>query len=108
MACERVIIRKPGEGAANLGLHARMLVQVAELTHSQHAARTVEFLFGRPVFAGGHFVDHAAIPRPTALRFLAVLRDGGILRTIREGSGRRAAIYAFSEILNIAEGRPLL
>ena len=93
---------------AILGLHARMLGQVAELTHSQHAARTVEFLFGRPVFASSHFVDHAAIPRPTALRFLAVLRDGGILRTIREGAGRRAAIYAFSELLNIAEGRPLL
>ncbi len=93
---------------AILELHARMLRDVAALTHSQHAARAVDFLFGRPVFASSHFVEHAGIPRPTALRFLAVLRDGRLLRTIREGAGRRPAIFAFPELLNIAEGRTLL
>jgi Fic family protein len=93
---------------AILDLHARMLHRVAELTHSQHSGRAVDFLFGHPVFASNHFVEHSGIPRPTALRFLTVLRDGGILRTIREGAGRRAAIYAFPELLNIAEGRALL
>jgi Fic family protein len=93
---------------AILELHQRMQHEVAELTHSQHSGRAVDFLFGRPVFASTHFVEHSGIPRPTALRFLALLRDAGILRTLREGAGRRAAIYAFSTLLNIAEGRRLL
>lgn len=93
---------------AIVDLHQRMLHEVAELTHSQHAGRAVDFLFSRPVFASTHFVEVSEIPRPTALRFLTVLREAGILQTIREGAGRRPAIYAFPTLLNIAEGRQLL
>ncbi|HMU53176.1 MAG TPA: Fic/DOC family N-terminal domain-containing protein [Geminicoccaceae bacterium] len=93
---------------AILELHQQMQRRVAELTHSQYAGLAVDFIFSRPVFASPHFVGGSRIPRQTALRFLAVLRDGGILRTIREGAGRRAAILAFSDLLNIAEGRAVL
>ena len=44
------------------------------------------------------------IPKPTAKRILAVLRDEKILRTLQEASGRRSAIYAFSELINTSEG----
>lgn len=84
-----------------------MTTQVVELTHSQYAGRAADFLFSRPVFASTHFVESAQIPRQTALRFLAVLREAGVLRTIREGAGRRPAILAFTDLLNIAEGRPV-
>jgi hypothetical protein len=60
------------------------------------------------VFASTHFVEGSEIPRPTALRFLALLREAEILRVLREGAGRRAAIYAFPTLLNIAEGRDVL
>jgi Fic family protein len=89
---------------AILGLHQDMLRDVANLTHSQYAGRAVEFIFFRPVFASTHFVEDSDIPRPTALKILATLRDADILRTVREGAGRRAAIYAFPALLNIAEG----
>jgi hypothetical protein len=29
----------------------------------------------------------------------------GVLKSLRESSGRRPAVYAFRELLNIAEGR---
>lgn len=93
---------------AILDLHQTMLHQVAEVTHSQHSGRAVDFLFSRPIFASTHFVEGSSIPRPTALRFLAVLRDAGILQCLQEGAGRRPAIYAFPNLLNIAEGRPVL
>jgi len=86
-------------------LHRRMLATVAKATHSEHANSAVEFLFGQPVFASSHFVEASQIPRPTALRFLRVLRDQGILRTILEAAGPRPAIYAFPELINIADGR---
>lgn len=90
---------------AILDLHQKMLRDVAELTHSQHSARAVEFLFSRPVFSSSHFVDGAGIPRPAAFRILGILREHGVLQTLREAAGRRAAIYAFRSLLNIAEGR---
>lgn len=93
---------------AILDLHQQMLREIAELTHSQHAGRAVEFLFSRPVFASPHFVEGSDIPRPTALRMLGLLRDAGVLQAIREGAGRRPTIYAFLMLLNIAEGRDVL
>ena len=93
---------------AILGLYQEMQRRVIELTHSQHAGRAVEFIFSRPIFASPHFVDGAGIPRPTAQRVLVLLRESGILATLREGAGRRAGIYAFSSLLNIAEGRRVL
>jgi Fic family protein len=90
---------------AIINLHQDMLHQVAELTHSQHSGRAVEFIFSRPIFPTTVFVERGGIPRPTALRIVQVLRDEGILRTVREGAGRRPAIYAFPALLNIAEGR---
>jgi hypothetical protein len=85
-----------------------MSSEVARATHSEHANRAVEFLFSRPIFASTHFVETSEIPRPTALRFLRMFRERGVLRVVREGSGRRPTIFAFPELLNIVEGRAVL
>jgi hypothetical protein len=39
---------------------------------------------------------------------LKKLKDSGVLTTIRESSGRRAAILAFPKLLNITEEREVL
>jgi hypothetical protein len=39
---------------------------------------------------------------------MGILRDNSILTTLREPSGRRAGVYAFSELLNLAEGKDVL
>lgn len=93
---------------AILELHQHMLRRVAELTHSQYSGHAVSFIFARPIFSSTRFVEGSGIPRPTALKTLGTLRDAGVLQTLREGGGRRAAIYAFPELLNIAEGRRIL
>jgi Fic family protein len=90
-----------------LDLHKQMQRDAAELTHSQHSVRAVEFLFSRPIFASTHFVDGSGIPRPTALRILRVLRDAGVLGTIRQGTARTAAIFVFPQLLEIAEGKAI-
>jgi len=87
-----------------LKLYDRLKFQLAELTHSQHAVRALDFLFQTPVFGAPTFLSQAGIPRPTAARILNLLRDADILATITEGRGRRAGIYAFRELLNAAEG----
>jgi len=93
-----------------IALNTRMQREVAERTHSQFAGLAVDFIFSRPVFPSPLFIDNAGIPRESAQRILRLLREGDepILRTIRAGSGRRPAILAFPELLNIAEGRNVL
>ena len=87
-----------------LALYDRIKTQVADLTHSQHTMKAVDFLFQTPIFGAPAFTNHAGIPKPSASRILALLRDAGILLTLEEGRGRRAGIYAFRELLNVAEG----
>jgi len=41
----------------------------------------------------------------TSKRILNVLLENGILKIIRESSGRKPAIYAFPELINTAEGK---
>lgn len=89
---------------AILSLYNRIKTQVADLTHSQHAIRAVDFIFQSPIFSAPLFTNHSEIPKPTANRILTLLREEGILLTIQEGRGRRPGFYAFRELLNIAEG----
>jgi Fic family protein len=90
---------------AILSLYERTKLEVVELTHSQHAIRAVDFLFQQPIFAGNHFVEAAHIPKPTATRILGLFRRCGLLTVLREGRGRRPGIFAFRELLDVAEGR---
>ncbi|WP_077035145.1 Fic family protein [Pelomonas sp. KK5] len=91
-----------------LGLYEEMKQHVAALTRSQHAIAVLDALFDRPVFQSADFVTRTGIPRPTALAMLRTLREAEILHPVREASGRRAAVLAFRELLELAEGRPLI
>lgn len=82
--------------------------QLVELTHSQYSIHALDFIFSRLVFKSTDFTGINEIPTPTAKRILAILRDNGIFTVLREPSGRQAAIYAFPELINIAEGRDVL
>ena len=80
---------------------------VVSTTHSQHAIRALDYFFNTPIFNSTDFIAMSQIPAPTARRILRLMVDSGLLRTARAGSGRRSAIFAFSELLNIAEGRDI-
>jgi len=90
---------------AMLALYERLKTDVPILTRSRHAIRAVDFVFSTPVFLASHFATHSKISKPTALRILNLMREKGILRLIRSGSGQRSSVYAFPELFNIAEGK---
>ena len=46
--------------------------------------------------------------RITANGMLRQLDAGGLIKIVREGLGRRAAVYAMPQLINIAEGRAVL
>lgn len=87
-----------------LTLYDKKKGQLIEITHSQYAIHALDFLFGRPIFMATDFTNNEGIPSATAKRMLSLLREEDILKTIREPSGRRPAMYAFRELLNVAEG----
>ncbi len=90
-----------------LSLYNRVKKQIADLTHSQHSIRAVDFIFQTPIFTAPTFTHYSDIPKPTANRILTLLRDENLLYTIQEGKGRRPGIFAFLELLNIAEGKEI-
>lgn len=93
---------------AMMTLYETMKHRIAELTRSQYAMAVLDTLFDRPIFQSGDFVQRSGIPKQSALPFLRSLREAGILRVLRESSGRRSAVLAFPELLNCAEGREVL
>ncbi|MDR1146762.1 MAG: Fic family protein [Verrucomicrobiales bacterium] len=93
-----------------LSLYHRLKAESPDFTHSQHAIRAVDFIFKTPIFSASHFTNpkHSGIPKPTATRILNLMRGKQILATVREGRGRQSGIYAFKELLNIAEGKEFI
>ena len=90
---------------AILELYNQKKLELVELTHSQYCILALDWVFERPIFKSSDFVASAGIPAPTARRMLALFRDNGLLTTLVEAAGRKSAVYAFRELLNIAEGR---
>ncbi len=80
---------------------------IVEQTHSQYAVKALDWFFAQPIFATPTFISAVDIPEPSAKRLVRAARDGGLLREVRPGRGRRSAIYCFPELLEIVEGRPL-
>lgn len=86
-------------------LYDAMKARVRDITHSQHSAQVVDALFDRPTFQVGEFSKRTGINIQTAHALVRQLHEEGVVTVIRESSGRRAAIYAFPWLVNIAEGR---
>jgi len=80
---------------------------IASATHSQYSVRALDWIFSRPIFKTSDFIANVDIPRPTATRIIRILRDERLLWEVRSASGRRSAVLAFRQLLDIAEGRPL-
>jgi Fic family protein len=89
-----------------LALYQQKKDWIVDRTKSPHAIRALDFLFCTPIFKSLDFIDQAKIPQATARRILSLVSGpDGLLKTLRESGGRRPAVYAFRELLNMAEGR---
>ena len=104
-AIQRQAVQNAAKAREILALYDSRKEWVVEETHSQHAIRALDFVFRDPVFIASEFIHESNIPTATARRILNILSDKGLLSMFREGSGRRPAIYAFTELINIVEGR---
>ena len=108
--CEFFLQRLTEQAAKNESKATRMLELyraksqwIIDATNSSHAIRALDFYFAQPAFSASHFVEHSKIPKPTARRILNVCAENGMISMLRVASGRRAAVYCFSELLEITE-----
>jgi Fic family protein len=81
---------------------------LAKAIPSRHSVTALDFVFKRPIFNSTEFVETSGIPEATARRMLSSLVGAALIRVLRDASGRRPTIYAFFDLLNIAEGRKVL
>ena len=93
---------------AILSLYEKTKDKVIQLTHSQHAIKAVDFLFTAGIFSAPQFAKNSGIPKPSTARILKILTDNKIIEPLRSGKGRRPGIFAFGELVNIAEGKAIL
>ena len=91
-----------------LDLYENMKYQIVNMSRSQHAIRALDWIFEKPVFKSSDFFSTTGIPKPSARRLLGTLHNGGILRVIRQSSGRRPAVFIYPTLLNIAEGKEVI
>jgi len=92
-----------------LDLYETLKGRVIDLTHSQFAVPLLDRIFERPVFQSSALDGKALMPsRPMIMTLLAKLKDAGILKVVREGSGRRAQLLALAELVNLCEGRTVV
>ena len=85
-------------------LYTQLKRDAVDWTRSQYAVQALDWMFGRPIFKSTDFVAHAGIPAPTAKRLLAAFREHGLFSVLTEGTGRRPSVFAFRQLLNVAEG----
>ncbi len=93
---------------AIMGLYDEMKSQIHEITHSQYTVHLLDAIFDRPIFETTGFVRRTNIHKTTAMGLLRQLKAADILKELRPGSGRRAAVLGFPDLLNIAEGKKIL
>jgi len=93
-------------------LYEEMKQSIHELTHSQYTVHLLDLIFSKPIFRTSDLAEQLSrefgIHEKTVLNLLRQLRDGGILRELQAGSGRRPATLCFPRLINLAEGRKVL
>ena len=102
-ALEQQAIANARKARQILTLYAARKDWVATVTRSQHAVRSLDFMFHRPVFEASDLAAESDVPRATARRILRVLRDQKMLEELAPAQGSRPAVLWFRELIEIVE-----
>jgi Fic family protein len=96
------------QAAHNIEMSAKVIKLYEEMKDvfrqtlsSQWCTVALDYVFEKAVFRNSAFTSHSGIPPQTAHRITRALAEKGLLLTVEPASGRRAALYAFTPLLNI-------
>lgn len=92
-----------------MALYDDMKLRIHEITRSQYSVYLLDALFSKPIFKTTdliqRFSQEYGIHEKTTPGLLRQLKEAGVLMELKAGSGRRAAVLCFPELLNLAERR---
>ena len=89
-----------------MNCYARLKQELIAVTHSQFAVPLLEQFFARLIFQSNSLqFSHPQPSRQAISSYLRKLREAGILKVVREGSGRRGQVLALTELVNLCEGK---
>ena len=92
-----------------LDLYERLKHRVLSLTHSQFSVPLLDYVFQQPIFQASALDGQPHMPsRQQTATLLGKLRNAGILKVVRQASGRRPQVLALAELVNLCEGREAL
>ena len=98
--------------SAIMALYEEMKVAIQKITHSQYSVHLLDTIFSKPIFRTSDLVSRLTteyeVHEKTTANLLRQLKEAGILREIKPGRGRSAAILCFPRLINLAEGRDVL
>lgn len=102
--------RNADKARAIIELYETMKTRVIEVTRSQYAVLLLDQIFERPFFQISHlkFSGDTLPSRQAISNLLRMLKEAGILKVLREGSGRRGQVLAFPDLINLCEGKTVV
>ena len=93
-------------------LYEEMKLAIHEATHSQYTVHVLDAIFSKPIFRSSDLAQQLerefGIHGKTTPGLLRQMRNAGILRELRPGSGQRPATLCFPRLINLAEGREVI
>ena len=102
----RAIIDQAQENRAKaeqiLALYDHRKDWITDVTRSPYGVRILDRFFERPIFTSSQLTRDSDITSRTVQRILNAVREQGVLLELRPGRGNRPALYAYTELLNIA------
>lgn len=85
-------------------LYNKMKDIIPDITRSPSSIKAIDTIFSQPIFSSTYFSEKSEIKsRESATRMLRELKNNGILDIFKEASGRRPAIYIFTQLLDIVQ-----
>lgn len=92
-----------------ISLYEDLKERVLDLTRSQYAVPLLDLLFETPIFRSSSLEGRPGMPsKPMIMSMLNKLKTAGILKVLRQGSGRRAQVLALAELVDLCEGREVV
>jgi len=92
-----------------LSLYQEYKEKVLGLTHSLYGIPLLDSFFRTPIFTAPTLMNKKSMPSKQAImHILKLLREAGILKVIREGSGRRPQVLALANLINLCEGKEVI
>lgn len=90
------------EKARNINtLYEEMKKKITNITHSQYQIAALDTIFCNPIFTKPSFIRDSKIPKPSARRIIDILENENIIEIYEKSSGRKAAKYVYSNLLDI-------